>query len=50
MSKGEVGSVEKLGKAVHAGADLVVVGNALEGDPGLLAMLINGITAFAEQE
>ena len=47
---GGIDSVEKLGMAVYAGADLVVVGNALEGDPGLLATLMNGITAFAGQE
>ncbi|MEX1188867.1 MAG: geranylgeranylglyceryl/heptaprenylglyceryl phosphate synthase [Bacteroidia bacterium] len=44
---GGIDSTEKLGMAVYAGADLVVVGNALETDPGLLPQLIMSMHAFA---
>ncbi|MCB0820170.1 MAG: geranylgeranylglyceryl/heptaprenylglyceryl phosphate synthase [Bacteroidetes bacterium] len=47
---GGIDSAEKLGMAVYAGADLVVVGNALESDPDLLGSLMSGMQAFAGME
>ncbi len=44
---GGIDSIEKLAMAIYAGADLVVVGNALETDPGLLPQLMLNMHAFA---
>lgn len=44
---GGIDSIEKLNMAVYAGADLVVVGNALESEPDLLTELIFAKQGFA---
>lgn len=47
---GGIDSVEKMGLAVYAGADIIVVGNALESDPDLLSHLVTNIHAFGVRE
>lgn len=47
---GGIDSPEKLGMAIYAGADLVVVGNALETDPGLLTQLMLSMHAYAADD
>jgi len=46
---GGIDSVEKLSLAVYAGADIVVVGNALESDPDLLIDLVFNMRSLAVQ-
>jgi phosphoglycerol geranylgeranyltransferase len=47
---GGIDSVEKLSLAIYAGADMVVVGNALESDPDLLTDLVLNMRALSVRE